>query len=143
MRFVNLSSLRNEYNGETRWLFRLVNYLFSSYVFSILKDVEKPKEEEKEEEEYDYESYSDENDDMMIIMNQNETTDTPEENRPIIDESQDGLIVIPNEEKCSAFNIDINRLKIRNWRIIGDESDYFNYGLNESMWKVSSVKYCL
>lgn len=80
---------------------------------------------------------------MMIIMNQNETTDAPEENRPKIDESQDGLITIPNEERYSAFDLDINMLKLRKWRIIGDESDYFNYGLNESMWKVLSIKSCL
>lgn len=112
------------------------------YRHSILKDEEIPKESEKEEEEYDYESYSDESDDVVVVMNQNDPVDNQEDSKPKIDESHDGNITIPNEDKYSAFDLDINMLKVRKWKIIGDESDYFNYGMSETMWKVVLLVSC-
>ena len=53
-----------------------------------------------------------------------------------VDTQVGGLIKIRNEESISAFNIDINNLKTKKWKMEGDESDYFNYGFNEFMWKV-------
>ena len=50
------------------------------------------------------------------------------------------MVHIPDEDTKSAFDIDINKLKLRKWEMTGDESDYFNYGMNESMWKVSSFQ---
>ena len=43
---------------------------------------------------------------------------------------------VQDENRKSAFDIDINRLKTKKWEMTGDESDYFNYGMNESIWKV-------
>lgn len=54
-----------------------------------------------------------------------------------VDTQEGGMIKIRNEESISAFNIDINSLKTKDWKMDGDESDYFNYGFNEYMWKVS------
>ena len=104
-----------------------------------MQDEEVPTKEEKEEEEYEYESYSDESDDIVVVMNQNDTLDMPEDNKPKIDESQDGNITIPNEDKYSAFDLDINMLKIRKWKMMCEESDYFNYCMSETMWKVKHI----
>lgn len=58
-----------------------------------------------------------------------------------VDTQEGGMIKIRNEESISAFNIDINSLKTKDWKMDGDESDYFNYGFNEFMWKVLSGLY--
>lgn len=62
--------------------------------------------------------------------------DTFQDGQAKVEEQVDGMISIPNEDNISAFDIDINRLKIKKWEMTGEESDYFNYGLTESMWKV-------
>ena len=74
-------------------------------------------EEENEEEEYEYESYSDESDDIKVIINPD---DEPDDNITKIDDYKDGDIPIHAEDKQSAFDLDINMLKVRKWKIVGD-----------------------
>ena len=57
-----------------------------------------------------------------------------------VEGTNEGNVYIPDEDLKSAFEIDINKLKLRKWEMTGDESDYFNYGMNESMWKVKRAK---
>ena len=54
--------------------------------------------------------------------------DTFQDGQAKVEEQVDGMISIPNEDNISAFDIDINRLKIKKWEMTGEESDYFNYG---------------
>ena len=57
-----------------------------------------------------------------------------------VDTQEGGMIKIRNEESISAFNIDINSLKTKDWKMDGDESDYFNYGFNEYMLDVKKLE---
>ena len=59
-----------------------------------------------------------------------------------INEAADGDIIIDNEERLSAFDLDIAKLKLNRWKMEGDESDYFNYGMNETMWTVFAAIEC-
>ena len=72
-----------------------------------------------------------------MIIDDNEDPEPETNVVPKVDTQEGGLIKIRNEESISAFNIDINNLKTKKWKMEGDESDYFNYGFNEYMWKVS------
>ena len=71
-----------------------------------------------------------------MIIDDNEDPEPETNVVPKVDTQEGGLIKIRNEESISAFNIDINNLKAKKWKMEGDESDYFNYGFNEFMWKV-------
>ena len=52
-----------------------------------------------------------------------------------VDTQEGGMIKIRNEESISAFNIDINSLKTKDWKMDGDESDYFNYGFSKEFYR--------
>ena len=86
--------------------------------------------------EYEYEDYSDESTELQVFVDPEGVPDTFQDGQAKVEEQVDGMISIPNEDNISAFDIDINRLKIKKWEMTGEESDYFNYGLTESMWKV-------
>ena len=85
---------------------------------------------------YDY-TDSDSDDKEYHIMldpgDQKMMTSNPDND---VDRVGENGVWIQNEDQKSAFDIDINRLKTKKWAMTGDESDYFNYGMNESMWKV-------
>ncbi|KAK8830035.1 hypothetical protein WA556_000678 [Blastocystis sp. ATCC 50177/Nand II] len=85
--------------------------------------------------EYEYEDYSDESTELQVFVDPEGVPDTFQDGQAKVEEQVDGMVSIPNEDNISAFDIDINRLKIKKWEMTGEESDYFNYGLTESMWK--------
>ena len=95
-----------------------------------------PDQSEGENSEYEYEDYSDESTELQVFVDPEGVPDTFQDGQAKVEEQVDGMVSIPNEDTISAFDIDINRLKIKKWEMTGDESDYFNYGLSESMWKV-------
>ena len=91
---------------------------------------------ESSEDEYEYEDYTSDSEDLVVYVNPEDIPNSTGEARPKVNEAHDGTISIPNEDRISAFDLDINKLKIKNWEMVGDESDYFNYGFTELMWNV-------
>ncbi|KNB42583.1 hypothetical protein JH06_3726 [Blastocystis sp. subtype 4] len=95
------------------------------------------------EDEYEYTDSSSESEDIQIILNADDQIAAEKRLDQSAEGIQDGLVHIPDEDTKSAFDIDINKLKLRKWEMTGDESDYFNYGMNESMWKAIPFSSCL
>ena len=95
------------------------------------------------EDEYEYTDSSSESEDVQIILNADDQIAAEKRLDQSAEGIQDGLVHIPDEDTKSAFDIDINKLKLRKWEMTGDESDYFNYGMNESMWKAIPFSSCL
>lgn len=95
---------------------------------------------EGEDSEYEYEDYSEESTDIQVFVNPEDLPDKYEDGQAKVEERTDGMVSIANEDRLSAFDIDINKLRIKKWEMTGEESDYFNYGLNEAMWKVVAAK---
>ena len=97
----------------------------------MLKEDSVQSEYDSEMEEYDSDS-----EDLVVIMGGDDGQESGTNTTAKVNAGEDGLITIRNEDNVSAYNIDINKLKTQKWKMEGDESDYFNYGFNESMWKV-------
>ena len=95
---------------------------------------------EGEDTEYEYEDYSEESTDIQVFVNPEDLPDKYEDGQAKVEERTDGMVSIANEDRLSAFDIDINKLRIKKWEMTGEESDYFNYGLNEAMWKVQEAE---
>lgn len=88
------------------------------------------------EDEYEYTDSSSGEEDVQIILNADDRVIAEKRLDQNAEGTNEGNVYIPDEDMKSAFEIDINKLKLRKWEMTGDESDYFNYGMNESMWKV-------
>ena len=88
------------------------------------------------EDEYEYTDSSSGEEDVQIILNADDRVVAEKRLDQNAEGTNEGNVYIPDEDMKSAFEIDINKLKLRKWEMTGDESDYFNYGMNESMWKV-------
>ena len=89
------------------------------------------------EDEYEYTDSSSGEEDVQIILNADDRVVAEKRLDQNAEGTNEGNVYIPDEDMKSAFEIDINKLKLRKWEMTGDESDYFNYGMNESMWKVA------
>ena len=90
---------------------------------------------------YDYTDSDSDDTEYRIILDpgdQKMTSSNPDNEGDGMGENK---VWIQDENRKSAFDIDINRLKTKKWEMTGDESDYFNYGMNESIWKV--YPYCI
>mgnify|MGYP002900700546 FL=1 len=87
------------------------------------------------EDEYEYTDSSSGEEDVQIILNADDRVVAEKRLDQNAEGTNEGNVYIPDEDMKSAFEIDINKLKLRKWEMTGDESDYFNYGMNESMWK--------
>lgn len=88
------------------------------------------------EDEYEYTDSDSDDMDIHIILNPEDQKTATSNLDQDLDSIGEGKVWVNDEENKSAFDIDINRLKTKKWTMTGDESDYFNYGMNESMWKV-------
>lgn len=123
-RFVGIASRLLQSTARV-WLLVLF------YRYRMLKEDSVQSEYDSEMEEYDSDS-----EDLVVIMGGDDGQESGTNTTAKVNAGEDGLITIRNEDNVSAYNIDINKLKTQKWKMEGDESDYFNYGFNESMWKV-------
>lgn len=85
---------------------------------------------------YDYTDSDSDDMEYHILLDPGDQKVTANNPETEVDGMGENKVWVQDENKKSAFDIDINRLKTKKWTMTGDESDYFNYGMNESIWKV-------